>query len=672
MAEYYKNLVKDFLAEDDESILSALHISYANDGYSSQYTSATKAWAASLRFMREEMSKLVMMDPKIANWAIVLEYPLYRLRIRIDLILLSQDAIYVIELKTGSIEYLAGDKAQAEDYALDLRDFHSGSNSYPIFTILWCPEKNDTSDPYEFALKDSVSSVICVGKNNLTPAILSTIVACPRNKKSLNLHDWLSSKYKPVPSIIAAATAIFSNHGVEEISNSDADNLAIAGEEMANLIQESKQKNQHAVIFLSGVPGSGKTLAGLNIVHDAIQKGVVESGEIVYLSGNTPLVTVLREALALDQVRQHKLRDLAGAITLKSARANMRATIQHVMDFLNQYLKDEVRVAPVDRVVIFDEAQRAWDKRQGKIKFDREASEPELILSIMERHDDWAVVVALIGNGQEINDGEYGLSGWGDALRLLASSGKKNWIVHGSQKTLSDLKINPEDFSFNNIFSNEKLHLNVPQRSYRAPELSKWVDFLIKGESTEALKIHEYLIRYPIVITRDIEKLKRWLIGKARGRQRFGLLASSGAKRLRADGFGEVLSATDGASIAHWYLQPEGDIRSSFALEVPANEYTSQGLEIDYVGLCWGGDFLRESGLKGWTSRKLSGNRWNIVKTESGRQFIENSYRVLLTRARQGMGIWIPPGSKSDKTRSPKDFDAVYNFLRDCGAEVID
>jgi len=672
MAEYYKSLVKDFLAEDDDSILSALHISYANDGYNSQYTSATKAWALSLCCMREEMCRLVNADPAIANWAIVLEYPLYRLRIRIDLVLLSQDAIYVIELKTGSTEYLRIDKAQVEDYALDLRDFHSGSNSYPIFTILWCPEKNDTLDLYGFSIKDSVSSVICVGKNNLTPAILSTIDACPRNKKSLNLHDWLSSKYKPVPSIIAAATAIFSNHGVEEISNSDADNLAIAGEEMANLIQESKQKNQHAVIFLSGVPGSGKTLAGLNIVHDAIQKGVVESGEIVYLSGNTPLVTVLREALALDQVRQHKLRGLDGAITLKSARTNMRATIQHVMDFLNQYLKNEVGLAPVDRVVIFDEAQRAWDKRQGKIKFDREASEPELILNIMERHDDWAVVIALIGNGQEINDGEYGLSGWGDALRLSASSGKKNWIVHGSCQTLSDLKISPEDFSFNNIFSNDKLHLNVPQRSYRAPELSKWVDFLIKGDSAQALKIHEHLMKYPIVITRDIEKLKDWLIGKARGQQRFGLLASSGAKRLRADGFGEVLSATDGASIAHWYLQPSGDIRSSFALEVPANEYTSQGLEIDYVGLCWGGDFLRDGGSNGWISRRLSGNRWNIIGTESGRQFIENSYRVLLTRARQGMGIWIPPGNKSDKTRSPKEFDAVYNFLRECGAETID
>jgi len=672
MAEYYKSLVKDFLAESDDSILSALHISYANDGYNSQYTSATKAWAFSLRCMREEMRRLVNADPEIANWAIVLEYPLYRLRIRIDLVLLSQDAIYVIELKTGSTEYLGVDKAQAEDYALDLRDFHSGSNSYPIFPILWCPEKNDKLDPYGFSIEDSVSSVICVGKNNLTPAILSTIDACPRNKKSLNLHDWLSSKYKPVPSIIAAATAIFSNHGVEEISNSDADNLAIAGEEMANLIQETKQKNQHAVIFLSGVPGSGKTLAGLNIVHDAIQKGVVESGEIVYLSGNTPLVTVLREALALDQVRQHKLRGLDSAITLKSARTNMRATIQHVMDFLNQYLKDEVRLAPVDRVVIFDEAQRAWDKRQGKIKFDREASEPELILNIMERHDDWTVVIALIGNGQEINDGEYGLSGWGDALRLSASSSKKNWIVHGSRQTLSDLKISSEDLSFDNIFSNEKLHLNVPQRSYRAPELSKWVDFLIKGDAAQALKIHEHLIKYPIVITRDVEKLKSWIIGKARGQQRFGLLASSGAKRLRADGFGEVLSATDGASIAHWYLQPSGDIRSSFALEVPANEYTSQGLEIDYVGLCWGGDFLRESGSNGWISRRLSGNRWNIVKTESGRQFIENSYRVLLTRARQGMGIWIPSGSKSDKTRSPKEFDAVYNFLRDCGAGVID
>jgi hypothetical protein len=671
MAEYFQSSVKDFLTKSADTIQSSLHNAYAADGFNSQYTAATKAWALTLEHLSDQLSRLVETQPDAKDWGLVLEYPLYRLRIRLDLVILSPKAIYVIELKTESTEYLAVDKKQVEEYALDLRDFHDGSHLHPLFPILWCPEKDDKADPYVFEIMDSVSSVICVGRENLIPAIISAEKKCPKNSDFLNFKDWLSASYRPVPSIITAATAIFSNHGVREISNFDADNLSIAGKELTRLIGTAKNNQQHYLVLLSGVPGSGKTLAGLNVVHDALEKKVLNAGEIVYLSGNTPLVTVLREALALDQVRQAKLNTPNHKITLKSARNYMRATIQHVMDFLNQYLKKESSSPPIDHVVIFDEAQRAWDKKQGEAKFNREASEPELILGIMERHQDWSVVIALIGIGQEINDGEYGLSGWGAALCSRLTEGSKKWIVFGSTSTLSGLELQPNRFPVENLVSSNKLHLNVPQRSYRAPDLSRWVDLLISGDEASAREVKKNLGQYPVKVTRSSNAMKNWLLSKARGQRRIGLLASSGAKRLRADGFGEFLMANSGASIAHWYLQPMGDIRSSNALEVPSNEYTSQGLEVDYAGLCWGGDLVRKSPSGKWSARKLSGDHWNLVKSDAGQGFIENSYRVLMTRAREGMIIWVPEGDISDKTRLPKDLDRVYSYLIECGAEIV-
>lgn len=673
MAEYFSGSVKDFLMESDEVIQAKLHTSYASDGFSSQYTSATKAWGATLTFLRPHLQNLIKDIPEAEGWGLILEYPLYRLRIRLDLIILSFNAIYVIELKTGSTEYLSADKRQVEEYALDLRDFHSGSFFNRIHPILWCPERNDEADDVNFNITDSVSSVVAVGKNNLIPVIKRLeLNISANNSKRLSLNDWLSSEYKPVPSIISAATAIFGNHGVKEISNADADNLAISGQEITNLIEQAKRLGEHYLIFLSGVPGSGKTLAGLQVVHDVLNKKILSAGEIVYLSGNTPLVVVLREALALDQVNQSQKDGQKKSLTLKRARMNMRVTIQHVMDFLNQYLKKEIVKPPIDHVIVFDEAQRAWDEKQGKAKFDRQASEPELVLGVMERHSDWAVVVALIGVGQEINDGEHGLSGWGSALMSRLNGGYRDWKIFGSEISISGLNIASEISSSTNTFLKQNLHLTVSQRSYRAPQLTDWVNSVITGDSSRAKKIKLSLSNYPVVITRDRDQMKNWLINQARGQRRIGLLASSGAKRLRADGYGEFLHANDGVSIAHWYLKTQGDLRSSFALEVPANEYTSQGLEIDYVGLCWGGDLIRlKKGDGKWGIRKLGGTRWSTVKVDSGQRFVENSYRVLMTRAREGMVIWVPYGAEDDETRSPEELDLIYSYLIDCGVEVI-
>lgn len=153
--------------------------------------------------------------------------------------------------------------------------------------------------------------------------------------------------------------------------------------------------------------------------------------------------------------------------------------------------------------------------------------------------------------------------------------------------------------------------------------------------------------------------------------RRYGLLASSGARRLRADGIGTLLHATAGAEIAHWYLNEPGDIRSSFALEVPANEYTCQGLELDFTCLCWGGDLLWDESQMAWQHSRLSGNRWQKQRTSVAQQFSENSYRVLLTRGREGMVLWIPNGDATDHTRAPGPLDATAHFLLQCGASIL-
>jgi hypothetical protein len=423
--------------------------------------------------------------------------------------------------------------------------------------------------------------------------------------------------------------------------------------------------------MLTGVPGSGKTLAGLHVVHNTIATGVEQKGDIVYLSGNTPLVCVLREALALDE--HSRSRQAGRRISLGEIRLDVRARIQHINDFLQDNLSRPKGTAPHEHVIVFDEAQRAWDEKQGREKFKRTASEPTLLLEVMSRHEDWCACVCLVGSGQEINSGEEGVVGWGDALRRMPESDRKSWKVvvppdvlnnhHSTDAfTLGEL---PSDLS---VLSDPDLQLHVPQRSYRCPQVSDWVDAVLAGDATAARMLVHQMTDYPLTITRSLESAKSWLKRNGRGERRYGLVASSGARRLRADGLGVTLPATAGMEIAHWYLNPPDDIRSSYAMEVPANEYTCQGLELDFTCVCWGGDMLWNQKLKRWNHSRLSGNKWQRVGGAQAQRRLTNKYRVLLTRAREGTVLWIPQGEESDSTRAPRFLDDTAEFLMSCGA----
>jgi hypothetical protein len=669
MPAYARLSVAEFVLANPAALIGQLELAYARDAYTSQFVQQTRAWEHLLLLLQHELQDLQRQLPAAAGWTVLLEFPLYRLRKRLDIVLLSTATVIVLEAKFGERRFRG--QQQVEEYALDLRDFHAESHDRPIVPVLWCTEAPEAPAAGQPIGCNTVRAVRFAGKKGLA-SLLAGLALVPAGQP-INGQAWDESPYRPVPNIIEAATSIFAGHGVRAIAQADASNLNDAASRAIELITQARATGHCALIFLTGVPGSGKTLAGLHVVHDAIATGAEQRGDIVYLSGNTPLVTVLREALARDEYMRGKQ---TGAVRqLNVIRREVRARIQHINDFLKQGLSGPG--PPHEHAIVFDEAQRAWDVRQGKKKFDRYASEPSLLLELMGRHADWSACVCLVGGGQEINAGEQGVAGWGEALRRLSNRDAPRWRVFGPPDVLNG---GPSAGGFalgdvtEGIAINQEpaLQLVVPFRSFRSPETSKWVEYVLDGNTEAAATLSASLGDYPIMLTRSLACTRRWLRDQARGYRRCGLVATSRARRLRADGLGVELIATDGADIAHWYLNARDDIRSSYALEVTTNQYTSQGLELDFVGVCWGGDFLRAEAAGQWVFRTLSGNKWHTVSSSKNRDFIKNSYRVLLTRAREGLVIWVPEGDKNDSTRDPKQLDATAEFLIQCGACFLD
>lgn len=672
MPAYVRLTIPELIDLPSASLLGQLEAGHARDGYASQFTQATIAWAELIPLLKRELASLLGARPESVDWTILLEYPLYRLRKRIDVVILAGTTIVVIEAKVGETRICSEDVRQVEEYALDLRDFHAASQQNPIVPVLWCTASSSQTLAYVPG-SDSVAMVHKAGEAGLGHLLaeISPAVSLP----AIDGESWDRSAYRPVPNVIEAATSIFSGHGVQSIAKADASNLSESASRIVEIIVDARKRGRRALVFLTGVPGSGKTLAGLHVVHDAIATGAEKQGDIVYLSGNTPLVTVLREALARDEYQRARTINLRSR--LRDVRSRVRARIQHINDFLRESLCSANDRPPHEHVIVFDEAQRAWDMEQGKKKFDREASEPSILIELMSRHPDWCGCVCLVGGGQEINSGEQGIGGWGEALRKLDHSLMARWSIYAPKDVLSggpstnglSLGDLPAALA---VHAEPNLQLQVPIRSYRCPAISDWVRLVLEGRSSEAAAVSRSLARYPIVITRSLESARHWLRTQGRGKRRYGMVASSGARRLRADGLGVLLSANDRDETAHWYLDPPGDIRSSCALEVPANQYTCQGLELDFVGLCWGGDLVRNATNDRWVFRTLGGSVWKKVKRGSDREtFIRNSYRVLLTRAREGMILWVPCGNEEDMTRDPVPLNATAAFLEACGATPL-
>lgn len=601
-----------------------------------------RAWSAQVGLLQGALALF-------PGWRVLFEYPLVRLGRRIDVVLLSDRAIMVLEFKVGATAFALGDFQQVEDYALDLFDFHAASRRHPIIPILVATQ----AAPLDFVPPlywHAITPVLAANGSTLAARLADIAAAVPPPRHPLDCLAWEHAAYRPVPTIVEAATMLYRRHGVAEIAAARADlaNLTTTSDAIRAVIDQAATAGQHVVIFVTGIPGAGKTLCGLNAVFTATH-------EAAFLTGNLPLVHVLREALARDAKE--------GGGNLRAARHKLDGAVQPLLNFLKFSIpRDD---PPHEHVIVFDEAQRAWDAAFGQRKFGLQDSEAALFLDIMRRHADWAVIVALVGSGQEINTGEAGLASWGTALAV-----RPEWHIVGPAEIIGNpqaarclaatrpaqMRVDPA------------LQLDVSMRQIRSNAAAAWVDALLRGQDAQAAEIARQAGGVPFRLTRSLAHLRQHLRTRMRGTRRAGLVCSAGAKRLRAEGLSAEFAHMDQDVVANWFLNRWPDVRASDALEMPATQYACQGLELDYVGLCWGGDLIRDPRHAIWQARKFRGTAWQNIRQPDAVGWLINTYRVLLTRARYETLIFVPEGTPDDPTRDPAAGDHIAAYLRACGA----
>jgi len=560
--------------------------------------------------------------------------------------------ILVIEFKCGARKYDRQAQIQVEDYCLDLRDFHSGSRGRLLIPILIATRAEDHPPP-PGEIVDSVAPIWFANAGTVATVLADAIARYhTQNCELIDAEQWDTAQYVPTPTIVEAARVLYEGQNVREISrcHAGAENLTKTSAAVMFAIQEARLYERKLICFVTGVPGAGKTLAGLNIVHN---RELHEGSLGVFLSGNGPLVKVLSEALARDDWER-------SANSIAESRRRVSTFIQNVHRFIDAHFPGST--PPPDRVVVFDEAQRAWNREQSQRKFKRDCSEPEIMLNIMDRHPGWAVIIALVGSGQEINTGEAGLGEWGRALANRFG----HWSVLASPHVLtSELDGNGEQLfetvpSGICVVKDAAMHLDVALRSYKAQAVSEFVAHLLARQIEPARLALAACPEFPITMTRDFKTARDWLRRRQRGSRRIGLIASSGGRRLRAHG----LDVRSDLEVENWFLNDSFDVRSSYYLETPATEFGIQGLELDWTGLCWDIDLVPSS--RDWHIGAFKGTDWQTVRDETRRRYVLNKYRVLLTRAREGTVIWVPRGEPSDRTRPSSAYDAVADYLRSC------
>ena len=497
------------------------------------------------------------------------------------------------------------------------------------------------------------------------------------------------SNYSPTPTIIEAASSLYLNHSVEDISRHDSgENLSKTSAYVTKIIEDSKQYHQKSICFVTGVPGAGKTLVGLNIATEQFEKKEIAT----YLSGNYPLVEVLTEALARDKVARE--RAVGNKFTKAKATSEVKTFIQMIHhyrdsclegskiedgrivmdeDYFEKVENKDKHYTPIDHVAIFDESQRAWTREQLERFMSQKKgvpgfpfSEPEYLISCLDRHKDWAVIVCLVGGGQEINTGEAGIVEWIDSM----NRNYPDWHVYISDQLTEQEygagKIEELLKSREHVTKEHNLHLAVSMRSFRAENVSNFVHHLLEINKDKVREVQSTLTNYPIFLTRDIDKAKQWLKDKARGSERYGIVASSSGDRLRPENIIVRLKA----NVVHWFLDDDSDVRSSLFLEDVATEFDVQGLELDWCCVAWDGDFRYSE--DGWKYFQFNGGcKWYNVKKEERQMYRKNAYRVLLTRARQGMIIFVPKGDSNDPTRKPEFYDPTYNYLKEIGLKEL-
>ena len=584
---------------------------------------------------------------------------------RVDNIAIINNVAFIIEFKVGDGGYEKHAIEQVIDYTIDLKNFHEGSHDIKLIPVLVATNAASVAEQDNQVLAHKTAT-----KSNRFDLAETLKQYLKDNCKSIDIEYWENSIYKPTPTIVEAAQALYKGHNVKEITRSDSGtiNLSKTAECINSVIDKSKSKGIKSICFVTGVPGAGKTLAGLNIAVERMKTD--EDEHAVFLSGNGPLVDVLREALTRDEVLTAK--ENGEKLSKKQAAIKANAFIQNIHHFRDDNLLSDK--APIEKVVVFDEAQRAWTNHQVSSFMKRKKgvedfnkSEPEFLIDVMNRHSDWCTIVCLIGGGQEINTGEAGLEEWVSSLK----NHFPDWDIHYSNSILeSDNYLKSEEsrqWLVGNGISEIELHLAVSVRSFRSEQLSNFIHELLNVKIDNSQRIYSQIkSSYPIVVSRNLEKAKEWLRLKAKGTERIGLIGSSGARRLRPLG----IDVKNEISAPSWFLNNSQDIRSSYFLEEVATEFDIQGLEIDWACVAWGGNFYMNN--TDWKYQNFKGTKWQNINKEIDKEYLKNTYRVLLTRARQGMVIFIPESSDIDHTRPKEFYDRTYEYLKEIGIKEIE
>ena len=703
----YHATIHEFLQQSPEALLGT----FVNNYHGVAMTTTNEAWADEIHIMQETLQPW-----KDEDGQVIFEYDIPRLGKRIDVVLLFRGLIFCLEFKVGEREMLQSNIEQVLDYALDLKNFHLLSQNRTIVPILIPTRFQSSSNEFRPSVyDDSIYNPLVTGANGLQQLIADVLAHAGATAPDPSLGaDWIISPYSPTPTIIEAAKRLYENHSVEDITRHEADKVStdrtIAY--ILDVIKTSREKGEKSICFVTGVPGAGKTLVGLDVaVKQSYQNGekLSEDEGAVYLSGNGPLVAVLTEALAIDNQKKCQARGE------KKNRSDSRREVGKFIQIIHRYRdnmlaklktpiengvleidpKKAIKLAKagygeVEHVAIFDEAQRSWThkrladylKRGGtygnKLKIQNfPYSEAAFLIWSLDQREDWATIVCLVGGGQEINTGEAGISEWIKALNEKFT----HWRIYISDKLTeaeyAEGRVNELLAGNDKVTFSPELHLGVSLRSFRAENLSAFVHALLSFNPDIAALYDTIKAHYPIVLTRDMAKARAWLRKHTRGSQRSGVLVSKTAARFKPLVV-DVLGQGDENAV-HWFLMDKTDIRSSNYLEDAATEIQVQGLELDYTCVLWDADLRCENGR--WRYFNFNGRtawREEAGQTESSlerRKYMLNAYRVLLTRARIGMVICVPEGNSNktvdgfpeDATRLPEFYNGTYKYLKSIG-----
>ena len=700
----YASSIKDFFSTDENTVIGILSQSNAFD--SKRTTIAS--WKEEINTL-----KIALKDYHGEDGFVAFEYTIPRVDGRIDCVIGLHGILFVLEFKTGDSQDINADKEQLLQYVTDLKNYHFESYDVPIATMWVVPNADiPVARVTRPATNESIFGLMSVCDTTISDVFKKVVTSDFANRIEIDANNWLHSPYCPTSNIVEAARKLYANHKVEDINRSDArgEDLVRTTNTIINLINQAKARNEKYLCMVTGVPGAGKTLIGLSVA--TLHQNEEQTNRSVYLSGNRPLVMVLQEALArdardrskdelekrlasIDDKNEKKAYKKAHKVNMTDIRSRIKQFIQPVPIWRKEYLKgilvsgkgDDVSFVkdsnyqykgegefyiPYDHVSIYDEAQRAWEAKENASyvrKMEKhlqnfpEWSEPRFLISCMDRHPDWAVYICLIGNGQDINHGEAGTAEWIRSIKHF-----DNWQTFAPSDILNDKEVAAEakDLNINYL---DFLHLSTDLRSIRAENLAALVDAILCMQVETAKNILQELDRYPIRMTRDLKKAKQWVKNNARPNERYGALASSKGQRLKPEALILLPPNSSEPEVIPWFLGDKANVNSSYYMEDVATEFQVQGLEIDWAVVAWDADFRYSE--QGWKQYQFRGSKWMNINKDEIRRYQINAYRVILTRARRGMVIYIPEGNNEDHTRKCEFYNSTYNYFKQIGIKEI-